>query len=339
MAFDKAFRTPAVLSGVARGTIEGVLGGSIVSDYFTVKQNQGLTFDFTVGQAGLPESARFRSFNTESDQTADEGVSARHGKLPPISRRHNVDEYSHLKLIGGDLGAEFEAKTERIAAQIAMRLIEAAAETIETGKLNIAERNLAFELDFGRKAGLTDTAAALWSDPDAAVIDDLEALRAAYGRVPGGILMSDQVLQLLTKNVELIKYVVGRGTDLPDRVSIMDVLSALASFGFSNVLTNSERLIDHSGNERALFSPGKVIFLPGAEQTALTVASGSGPLGTIDFGITAEALDADNGVGGTPGAFAGAIRSHDPEGYDVLVSAIALPVNRNANATASLQVL
>ncbi|MFD5599927.1 major capsid protein [Leucobacter sp. NPDC058333] len=338
MAFTKSHRTAAQLTGIAQGTIDGVFGASIVSTFLPQKENQGLTFDFNVGNTSLPEAARFRSYNTQSDVGSFEGSESRQGKLPPISRRLHVDEFAQITQIGGDLGPVFEAYARRIAAQIATRFVWGGAEAIESGKLTIDERGLKFTIDYGRKAGLTATAPTLWSNPAADVIGDLEALRAVYGSSPGSILIPELVLQHLTRNEGIIELAT-RGLGSPTRISLDDVLSTLRSFGFDGLFTNRERFVDHTGTERTLFSTNKVIFLPAAEQTALGQAAGVGPLGTTDFGVTGESLVPENGLGGQPGAAAGALSSDDPVGFDVLVAAIGLPILQNANATASLQVL
>lgn len=339
MAFTKDHRTPAALTGIARGTADAVFGESLVSGYLPFSENRTLDYSFTPGSVALPEAARFRSFNTESDTASFDGAQARQGKLPPISRRLEVDELSYLKLTGGDIGATFEDYARKIAAQVATRLVQAGAEAIETGKATIDERGVKFEIDYGRKAGLTATAGTVWSNTAANVIGDLEALRAVYDAQPGAILLPLTVQQHLSRNVGIIKFVTQRGTDLPDRVSYDDVLSVLASFGFTGLFTNSEKLIDSKGVTRSLFSQDKVVFLPGATQTAFATATGSGPLGTTDLGVTAESLSSENGLGSTAGLAAGALHQSDPEGFAVLVSAIGLPVVSNANATASLKVL
>src|SRR5690606_7649883 len=214
----------------------------------------------------LPRTARYRSFNTRADQTTSRGSKSHAGKLPPISRRYNVDEYSHLTLIGGDLGAEFERKTAQIAAEIAMRTVVGAAEAIETGKLSIVENNLQFEIDYGRKAELDAVAPTVWTDPAADVIGDLTALRQVYGARPGRIMIPETVLWALARNTGIIKFAVQRGTDLPDMVTHEDVRSVLANFGFTGWFSNEERYLaeDENGDdvEEYLFSQDKVMFLP-----------------------------------------------------------------------------
>lgn len=338
MAFSKSHRTAAQLTGIAQGTVDGVFGASIVSDYLPYKENLGLTFDFKVGNTALNEAARFRSFNTESDVGNFEGGESRQGKLPPISRRLHVDEFAQITQIGGDLGAVFEDYARRISAQIATRLVWAGAEAIETGKLTISERNMSFVIDYGRKPELTDTAATLWSNTAADVIGDLRAMRLAYGAAPGAIKISEAILYNLGSNEGIIERAT-RGLGTITSVSRADVLSVLADEGFTNLFTNDERFVDHTGVERNIFSENKVLFLPAPGQSALAVAAGTGSLGTTDFGVTAESLVTENGLGGKPGVASGAIASDDPVGFDVLVSAIALPIVQNANSTASLAVL
>lgn len=338
MAFDKQFRTPATLTGIARGAFQGVYGASMVSDLLPAVANPKLDFSFTPNQTALTQSAKFRSWNTESDQTKFEGALSHQGKLPPISRRYNVDEYTHLRMIGGDLGAEFERKAEAIAAQIAMRFVQASAEAIETGKVNINERDLVLEIDYGRKAALTDTASTLWSNPAADIIGDLEALRDAYGSNPGQILIPFSVQRHISKNTAIIEFALGRSGTLPTQIPYERALSVLAEFGFTGLRVNEEQLVDQSGVERPLFSPKKVLFLPSGSD-AFATAMGSGPLGTLDLGITSESLEPENGLGGSAGLISGAYKTEDPNGFDVLVGGIGLPVMTSANRTASLTVL
>lgn len=339
MAYSKSHRTPAQLTGIAQGTIDGVFSASLVSTYLPYHENLGLTFDFQVGNTSLNEAARFRSFNTESDLASFEGSQSRQGKLPPISRRLHVDEFAQVEITSGDLGPVFDSYARRISAQIATRLVWAGAEAIETGKLTIDERKLSFVIDYGRKPELTDQASTLWSNVAADIIGDLEVLRKAYGRRPGAIKVSEDILDYASRNTGIIEFAVQRDSNLPSRISREDTLSVLASFGFTGLFTNEERFVDHTGAERDLFDKDKVLFLPAREQTALSVASGTGPLGTTDFGVTAEALVPENGLGRKPGAAAGILPSDDPVGFDVHVSAISLPIVQNANLTASLEVL
>lgn len=346
MAFDTRFSTPAALTGVARGAFQGVYQQSLVSRYLPIRDNAGISFQFTPNVKQLIEAARFRTYGTESDQAYFAPAAVMRGELPPISRRYNVDEYARLAMMAGDgetarvkrIADEFEHKAEAIAAQIAMRFVQAAAEGIETGKVTIKERGLDFEIDYGRRPELTQTVTNLWSDPTADVLGDLIMFRSAYGDHPGEILISQPVMMHLERNLGLIELAMKSGMTGLDRITPVAVREVLAGFGFTGLVVNDERLIDTTGAERTLFSQDKVIFLPKIGRQ-IDPISGAGVLGTVQMGITSESLEPGNGLGKTPGLAAGAIPHEDPNGFDVLVTAVGLPVISGANDTAALTVL
>lgn len=346
MAFDTRFSTPAALTGVARGAFQGVYQQSIVSNYLPIRTNAGISYQFTPNVKQLIEAARYRTFGAESDQAYFAPAAVMRGELPPISRRHTVDEYAALAMMAGDgeisrakrISDEFARKTEAIAAQIATRFIQAAAEGIETGKITLNERGLSFEIEFGRRPELTQTATKLWSDPTADVLGDLIMLRSIYGDHPGEILVSRQVMMHLERNAGLIEQATKSGLSGLERISPAAVRDVLAGFGFTGIVTNDERLIDTTGVERNLFSPEKVIFLPKIGRP-IDPVTGVGVLGTVQMGVTSESLEPGNGLGKTPGLAAGAIQHEDPNGYDILVTAVGLPVISGANDTAALTVL
>lgn len=142
----------------------------------------------------------------------------------------------------------------------------------------------------------------------------------------------------ISKNTAIIELALGRSSGLPTAIPYEQALSVLRQYEFGNLLTNDERLIDQTGTERSLFASDKVLFLPNGSD-AFATAMGSGPLGTLDLGITSEALEPDNGLGGSAGLIAGAYKTEDPNGFDVLVGGIGLPVVTAADRTASIKVL
>lgn len=331
MGFSNAFRTPTQLTAVARDAFDALYGTFTTAGLFPVSETYDISYSFGVGESILPAAAKFRSFNTESDVANVGTGETRAGKLPPISRRLHVDEHQQLSMYAaGDelIGQKFEDYAELIARAIAQRIVLAAAEAIETGKVTIAERKLSVEVDFGRKAGLNANAGTAWSTiATADPISDLEALRAVYGRAIGRVVISRQAMTYLQTNTNIIKMVLQRGTDLPSRVSQADVQSVFSAYGLGQLVVNEEVLMGTNGVERNLFTADKVILLPAG-----------GSVGRALLGVTAESIRQDVGIAATeqPGVFAGAIESDDPSGYDVLVSALGLPVLSDANAVAVL---
>lgn len=329
MPFTKNYRTPVQLTGVARGAFDATLERFRTSTLLPARENFTLDYDFQAGAAPLPPAAKFRSFNTESMVNVLGVGSRKSGKLPPMSIRMHVDEYTQLKLYGQNdaIGVKFEEYAEANAISIAQRVVIAQAQAIVTGKVVIAERNLAVEIDFGRKPALTANAGTAWSTTATSTpITDLEALRAVLGKRVSSTIVSRTTLGYLQRNVDIMKMVLGKGSDLPSRISADDVISFLGSEGFGQVEVNEETVIDTNWAEVPLFPADKVILVSGPS------------VGSTEIGVTTEATETENGITGSeaPGLFAGAIASSDPSGYDVFVNSILLPTLTAPDNTAVL---
>lgn len=329
MPFTKSFRTPTQLTGVARAAFRAFCEQYVTNGLFPSQANYTLDFEFEAGRAGMPSAASFRSFNTSSQVNTIDAGSKRSGKLPPISIRLSVDEYQQLMMYRNNeaIGAKFEEYAIRNAQSIAARVVLAQAQAIQEGKVVINERDLAFEVDFGRRAGLTANAATAWSNVATSTpLADLEGLRNVFGKQVTKITLSRQGMNYLQSNADLIKIALQRGTDLPSRISSADVQSVLADWGFGLLEVNEQTIRNQTGVEQSLFAADKVIFTSGST------------IGTTDLGVTAEAIASDNGipVAQQSGLFAGASPQSDPEGYNVLVSAIVLPVLSAPDNTAVL---
>lgn len=330
MPFTKNFRTPAQLTGVARGAFRAQVEKYLTSGLLPSQANYTLDFMFGTSQTVLPPAASFRSYSTESEVGTVVGGSTSQGKLPAISIRTPVDEYQQLFMYNQQegIGAAFETRAERNAISVASRIVLAQAEAVETGKVTIAERNMTTTIDFARKAALTATAGTVWSTVATATpIGDMEALRAVLGKSLIRSIVSQQTATYLQSNVDLMKLALGRGSDLPSRVSWTDVQAVFRDYQLGEIEINTDKIVNRAGVEVPLFSNNKVIVLTATQ------------IGATELGLTAESLQAENGISQSQaaGLFAGAMQQDDPSGYNVLVSAIALPVAQATNDTASLQ--
>lgn len=330
MAFSKNFRTPAQLSAFARAAFRTHVEQFATAGMLPIEAAPKLTYSVNIGESVLPAAASFRSFNTESEVGTLEGGQTAEGKLPPISIRTPVDEHQELVLMNMEdaIGDAFEKRALRNAQAIGSRFVLAQVEAIVTGKVTIAERKLSVTVDFGRKAAQTGTAPTLWTNPASDPIADLDGMRAIMNKGISSVVMSRSVLSLLQTNVNIIKLVFGRGTDLPNRVSEEAVRAVLRDWGYGEIRVNEQTIINRLGVEQTLFPADKITLLSGSQ------------FGNTLLGITAESLSPDNGIARAEaaGLFSGATHSHDPEGYNVLVSAIGLPVVQSPNNTASLKV-
>ncbi|MFJ4173404.1 major capsid protein [Microbacterium sp. NPDC089696] len=330
MAFSKNHRTPAQLTAYARAAFRLHVEQYATAAMLPLEASPTLTYSVNIGQSVLPAAASFRSFNTESEVGELGGGQTAEGKLPPISIRIPVDEHQELVMYGMEdaIAAAFERRAERTAQAVGSRFVLAQAEALVTGKVTIAERKLNVIVDFGRKAAQTGTAPTLWTANGADPIADLDGMRAIMNKGISSVLMSRAILSLLQTNEEIIKLVVGRGSDLPSRVSEEDVRSVLRDWGYGEIRVNEQTIINRSGVEQTLFPADKIVLLSGSE------------FGSTKLGVTAESLSPENGIsrGEAAGLFSGATHTHDPEGYNVLVSAIGLPVVGTPDNTASLKV-
>jgi hypothetical protein len=331
MAFTKNFRTPAQLTAAARAAFRAHVEKYVTAGLLPSQANYTLDFKFGVGQSALPAAASFRSYATESEVGTLEGGETRQGKLPPISIRTPVDEFQQLFMYNQQdgIGQAFEKRAIRNATAVGSRVVLAQAEAIQDGKVTIAERNLSFSVDFGRKSALTATAGTAWSTVATATpIADMEALRAVLGKSIVRNIISQQTATYLQTNADLIKTALGRGTDLPSRISWADVQTVFRDWQLGELEINTEKVVNRAGTEVPVFANDKVVVLTGSQ------------VGTTELGVTAESLRADNGIAQSEaaGLFSGASEQDDPSGYNVLVSAIALPIATATNDTASLDV-
>jgi hypothetical protein len=329
MPFTKNFRTPAQLTGVARGAFRAHVEKYATASLLPSQANYTLDFNLNDSDSILPAAASYRSYSTESEVGTIEGGSSRSGKLPPISIRTPVDEYQQLFMYNNQdgIGQAFEKRAERNATAVGSRVVLAQAEAIQDGKVTIAERKLSFAIDFGRKAALSANAATPWSTiATATPIADMEALRAVLKKSIIRSIVSQQAATYLQQNVDLMKLALGRGSDLPSRVSWTDVQAVFRDYNLGELEINSQTVVNRLGVEVPLFAADKVVALAATQ------------IGTTELGVTAEAIQSANGISQAQaaGLFSGAMEQDDPAGYNVLVSAIALPVAQDTNSTASL---
>lgn len=330
MPYDKGILTPVEATGIARGAFDAAYEGFAIASLLPTEENFTLDYQFEVGKAPGPAAAKFRAYNTPSMQGTDGTGETASGKLPATSIRRHVDEYQQLFMYrqAAAIKRKFEQYAERNATAIAYRVVLAAAEALETGKISVNERGLAFGVDFGRRADLTADAGVSWGSAAATPFTDLEALKRVFKRRVGSIRMSELSLAHLQRSEEVMKRALKRSTDLPDIISQEDVRAAFRDFGLGSIVLNEDVVNDTDGNEVPVFSENAVML------------TGTGPLGSVQVGVTAESFNSDNGIPEeeAPGLFAGVLASEDPEGYDVRVTGILLPVLDTPNNTAVLKV-
>jgi len=338
--YQENHRTAADLTAQARAAADLAALGYRLGRFLPSRDNFSLTYDFNVNDIGLTDLAEYRAFDTEANygQGAASG-GARSGALPPVSRKYRVKEQEQLQLfIGGTslIGDKQDEYARKGGTAIAARVALAQAQAIEFAKVTLKENKLDVTIDYGRNAAHNVIAAQQFTDPDADLIDELESYaatyRAANGTNPGTTLVSQRIITALSKNKSVIGYAVGRSDNLPSRVAYPDVISFLAAYGFLGV-----EVFDAVLDKTRLLSDNKMFLLPSDETATLD----GGPLGTTEWGITAESIQPVYKIADAerPGIFSAAFDDNDPQGTDVLSTAVVIPALTNADATFVVQVI
>lgn len=336
--YDPSRRSAAQLTALARAAATTFISQFGLSTYLPEEDTPGLTYDIDKNVLGLTDAAPFRAFDTSAPLGRTFGTERASGQIPPISKKQRVTEFEQLALqIDSEeaIGNKFDDYARGLGRSIAARAILAQAEAIQTGKLTLDEGGLKLGIDYGRDEDLTAALAQKISNPDAPILDPLLSAMDVYatfnGGRPGIGLVSSMILQPLTRNKEIIGLAVGRGSDLPSRISIDDVLSVLTSFGVPRLRVFEEKI-----DNVPLLDPTKIAFLPDNGG----IVDG-GALGKTLWGIPAEAIQPLYGITGTdrPGIFAAAFHGNDPEGHFILASSVVVPAVTNANAVMTLDVL
>jgi len=348
MALNTDYRSAIELTGAAQAAAEAFERSMPLTEWLPFHSNPTLTYSFDASGVTPVDVAEYRSFDTPAPYGTLGKKITKEGHLPPISRKLPVSEYTQLQYAGRltMLGSVLDDYAARLGVGIAARVEIARVQAVTTGRVILAENGVSATIDYGRDPGLTlplPVSAKQWTHSKALPVDDLIAWRdlvkvKSLGSVPMAILMSNQVMNTLMTNPQIVSYALGRTNDLPSRVSANDVRTVLAGYaGLSRVVIADEAYATYNFG-RTVFPVGTVVLLPPA---GVLSVDGSGSLGTTDYGVTAEAIQPEYGIpaGEQSGIFGGAFGHHDPEGLDVLCSAVALPLVQRSNATLAAQVI
>lgn len=319
---------PAELTGFAREeAVQFDATGGTLSDVFPAEQTSGINFGWTVNEK-VQDVAAFRSFDAESKIGTGAGLERKTAELTPISLKKRFGEYDQLVRNGQNSPESVQAAADRLASEVAQgvvrRLIQARGEALVTGRLSINDDGVVANVDFGRRADHTVTAAAAWSgagDP----IADLEAWRAAYvdhtGQEPTGLKVSPKVMAALQRNDNVRSYL--GANNVPTLVGRDVVNSILAAYGLPAVEVVNTRVAG-----QPVLNDDYVIF----------TADGAGA--TV-YGATIEATDPRYGLADAaiPGLVVGAYAEDDPNIKWIRANAVALPILGNPDLTLAARVL
>lgn len=321
---------PDELTAYARREQEELYRVDSLATLFPQVTTMGNTVSYTVTENGLVPTAEFRSYDAE----ASIGGKTQKGRkitleLPPLSQKNRIGELDIMRS-RGNLPDEVQRKTiagttSDVVGAVEDRMELARGEILETGRLTIEENGLYVDEDLGRDSDMTVAATTPWDDVDAAIIDELLGWIETYSDkgsngVPEVMVGSLKLRMALQKNLQVLSAISTVNT--PVLASAEQLNQVLAAHGLPRFVTY-DRKVNVAGVTRRVLSAEKLFFAPAAN------------LGATVWGEAAEAYDPEYALspGAEGGIVAAAHKTHDPYGFWVRATGVALPILTAPNAS------
>lgn len=320
---------PVEVTAFAREVVANTDEGSTLGGIFPNVQVDGNTYSWDVGEA-LSELAEYRSFDAEAAFGRSVGRGRKTSELAPVALKKRISEYDQFVRNGANSPESLQAAGERISGELAQAHVNRQAllrgSILTTGRLTINEGGFVTDVDFGRRADFTKTAATLWSAEGADPVVYLEGLLAEFeavnGTTPTDLILSRRVLASVKARMVAAGYF---GTAQQINVTTDLVNDQLVDRGLPAITVNERR----AAGQRVL--PDDRIVL-----------AGSGAGGTV-WGTPVEAADPAYGLAAAglevPGLAVGAYREDDPQVAFIRSTAIVLPILANPDLTLVAKVL
>lgn len=296
------------------------------------REVQDLEYRFRRGTLRDQDAAKYRAFDTEAPIGSRQGTQRVSGELPPVSKKIRLGEEERLRLDAlrsGDDGAIIQQIYDDAASMtraVQARIELARGEALHSGVVNINENGMVASVDYGIPASHQVTAATVWSDPTADIIEEWLSWQEVYtdstdGLVPGAVMTSTQVVQNLLRN-DSIRQLLGTVNGAPGLVTPQALQQVIQAYGLPPIVINDTQ-IRVDGAAQRVIPQDKLVFLPPQGQ----------PLGNTLYGVTAESLElqAEGQIEATatPGIVAVVEKTFDPVATWTKSAGIALPTIAN----------
>lgn len=349
---NRDYVDPAELTSQARTALADLEINSpdSLAAYLPSETLDDIEYEADAGQGGLIEAAMYRAFDAGVQIGRDETLGAMRGRIAPLGQKIPITEEARLRLRNDSESAltqNISRKATRIAKAIAIQVNIKRAQALAYGKLTFEGNGQNFDVDFGRKAEFTTTAAELWTDPNADPIEYLGTLADAFELEnsfrPTTFLTSRAVKTAFYRHPKVTAMAIGQHGNparmaAPGEVDALLSLYDLPGFTVKGGKVN-ERKNDGSNVIRPLLPEDSIIMLgdPGSAAEA-----GSSSLGSTFWGVTVEATRSNWGIEQSEWAgIVTAVFDNDtvPAFMSVEGSAIATPVLLNPNYSLKAKVI
>lgn len=337
---------PADLTAYARRSLaEYEASRGTLARWLPNREVADIVVRFVAGSTGLVDVANFRAFDAEPEIGKGPGGKRVTLELPAIGQNIPVSEYNQLRLRGENAADDAALLAITRTTDLVARAVSDAIErlrgiVIQTGRATVTQNGYTFmDDDFGRSAGHTVTAGALWSVAGTDALGQLttwyDTYLAANGEEPGAIVTSTRVVRAMGALTQFATVLAGGGNR---PATVADVQATVQAAGLPPIYTYDRR-VSVGGVSTKVLSDDRVFLLPtpvdpnGADSTQL---------GATFWGQTLTSTDPDWGIapGEQPGLVVGTYRGEKPPMIaEVISDAVALPVLANADLSFAADVL
>lgn len=335
---------PATLTGYARAALADYEArrGSLAR-WLPNRDVADVVVRFVQGQTGLQDIANFRAYDAEIEVGKRPSGKRVTLELPALGQNLPVSEYEQLRARGGNVSDAQALVTiqnvTRMAVQAVSDRMELLRGTVLTTGIATVTGNFQMSDDFGRAAGLTLTAPALWSVAGTDRLGQLQTWSDLYldtnGEAPGSIVMSTRALRALASGTQFQTQLLNGGARNATEQEVRDLVVAA---GLPPIYLYDRR-VSVNGTVTKAIADDRVLMLPApvAEDDWMGTQ-----LGATFWGRTLSSLESGWGIAEAdqPGVVAGVYRNPKPPmGIEVVSDAIGEPVLANANLSLCADVL
>jgi len=336
---------PATLTGYARAALADYEARrGTLAQFLPNRDVADVVVRFIKGNSGLVDVAKFRAYDAEIEVGRRPGGQRVTLELPALGQNLPVSEYEQLRARGGSVS---DAQALLSIQTVTRQAVQAVSDSIErmrgvvlaTGKATIAQDNFVAEDDFGRQAGFTLTAPALWSVAGTDRLAQLQTWNDLYldanGEAPGALVMSTRVFRAFAAGSQMQTQLInGQARN----ATLQQVQDQVAGAGLPPIVLYDRRVSVDGVNTKAL-PDDRVLMLPAPVATDDWMGT---QLGATFWGRTLSSTEPGWEIPDSeqPGVVAGVYRNEKPPmGVEVISDAIGLPVLSNADLSFAAKVL
>jgi len=320
---------PQTLTGYARAALAADQGTQALGPWLPDRQVPDITFAVNQVTAATVSVAEYRAPNSEgSIADAQYGENVMTGQIPPMTEVGIMKEFDIIRTRANPGEALIQQAMSDVGDRVracSRRINLARGETLEHGRVVLAEGGLATTIDWGRNASHSTTAGTLWSDITADALSDIYDIVDTYndtnGFMPGYIVVSRAVLNAFRQTTEVLTATQGTIT-YSARASLEAVSTLMENEDLPPFVVNDE-VYNTSSGARRVISNNIALLLPPADVL----------IGNTVHGVSAEAQALGLGVAEQPGIVADSWTTRNPVSIATMATSWTVPVLGTPNAT------